>query len=946
MKIRDIKINGLVNPVGFAMETPVLSYKVDETESKRATQVELCVTTEVGEEIYRKSPADFSQKGVELPVDLEPRTGYKVKLRVVGDAGDAAEAETFFETGKREEGWLGKWISPQKQDAQGTIHPILRRVIEIKKKVKKARLYATGVGVFEAYINGEKLGEEYLAPFQSHYETYLQVLTFPVDSLKVGENTWEFLLGKGWYMGTFGLEGQKENYGNRMAAIGELVVTYEDGETETFATDEKFTYCASHIQDSGIYFGEVIDRTKGVAILHSEPAEVFPVQHSEEGSSSFEEKNVEVLEHPEQETGTENLNYEHLKDRISPPLKAQEIIQVQKVLQTPAGETVLDFGQNFAGIPKFTAEFPAGTKVVFDFGEILQEGNFYRGNYREAESQFVYIANGKKEVVTPHFTYFGFRYIKVTGWPGTLKKEDVVGLALYSDMEETGFLHTGNAKIDRLISNTKWGLKSNFMDLPTDCPQRNERLGWTGDAQVFSPTACYHMDTRAFYRKFTKDLRAEQVMLDGAVPNYIPNIGHKDDAGSVWGDVGTFLPYTVYQMFGDKKQLQKDYPLMKDWVDWITKKDQERGERNLFDFGFQFGDWLALDGVSESSFKGSTEDAYVGSMYYARSAEIVAETAEILGDVETAKTYRALYEKIKQAILDEYFTANGRLAADTQASYIIALKFGIYRDRDRVLQQFKDRLKKDGYKIRCGFVGAPLLCTVLAECGEMKTAYDFLLNEEFPSWLYCVNLGATTVWERWNSVMPDGTISDTGMNSLNHYAYGSVMEFVYGYVAGIRPKTPGFEQAILAPHPDARLPKMEASYDSVSGKYVCNTEIQEDGKLRVVLEIPFGCSAEVTLPDTEQAPFVLESGTYEYLYQPTKNYLHPYGAESRLEELAKNPNTLELLFRFVPPYGGMAAGHNAEFQYNTLAEMREKPFIPCDEEAYQTLLEKLAEITV
>ena len=564
-----------------------------------------------------------------------------------------------------------------------------------------------------------------------------------------------------------------------------------------------------------------------------------------------------------------------------------------------------------------------------------------------AKSLFVYISDGREEIVRPHFTFFGFRYVRVTGWPGELEKENFVGKVIYSDLRRTGLVETSNEKINRLYQNTVWGEKSNFIDMPTDCPQRSERLGWTGDAQVFAPTASYHMDTRAFFHKFAKDLRDEQKMLDGGMPNFLPNIGHTEKAGSVWGDIATFLPNTLYTYYGNTEEMEYCYPLMKDWVDFIDRGDAARGEKTyLFDFLDTFGDWLALDGPTPTSFKGSTNDTFVSSVYYYRSAQIVRQMAERLNKEEDAAHYLELEEKIKEAVLNEFFTPSGRLAIDTQAAYVIALKFQVYRDRSRIVEQFKGRLKQDMYQIKCGFVGAPLLCTVLAEAGEYELAYDFLLKEGFPSWLYSVNLGATTVWERWNSVMPDGTISDTGMNSLNHYAYGSVMEFVYAYAAGIRPAEEGFRKAVIAPHPDVRIPEIACSYDSISGRYVCNWKIEKDGKFRVHIEIPFNCEAEVKLPGYEKEVMTLAAGNYDFIYQPEKDLRKPYGRHTTLARIAKNGQAMGILGKYTPALAGIAASGDPEMGSNSLEELSHIGFLPFDPAALETAIGEISDLTV
>lgn len=925
MKITNVRINGIVNPAGFTYDRVSCSWYVEGTESKKQTaaKIEVSDTADFSRLLCVKEGKDLCQQGEDLLMALKPRTTYFYRVSVTGDAGDSAVSDTaYWETGKMDEPWQADWIAPQKEDS---FHPVLQKEFTVEKPVKRARLYATGVGMFEAYINGEKLGQEYLMPYVNNYEKNIQVMTFPVENLQPGSHTLSFLLGKGWYMGLFGLELQKENYGNRMAAIAELHLEYEDGTAQTVLTDGSWTYCGSVIEDSGIYDGEILNE------LLWEEKDNAP-------------KPVEVIEDPAADPGTKNLVKEHLMDRLSLPVIVKETLPVQEIIHTPAGETVLDFGQNFAGFVSFKAAFPKGTKITLECAEILQEGNFYHGNYRDAKSEFVYISDGAKKTVRPHFTFFGFRYIRVTGWPGEPRKEDFTGEVLYSDITRTGYIKTSNEKINRLYENTVWGLKGNFIDMPTDCPQRSERLGWTGDAQVFAPTASYHMDTRAFFHKFMKDLRDEQEFLQGGIPNYVPNIGHKDDCGSVWGDIGTMLPNTYYTYYGDLREMEQQYPMMKDWVDYIDRQDAARGRKYLYDTGFQFGDWLALDGPTPTSFKGSTDDAYIGSVYYYRSTQIVREMAQRLGKAEDAEKYRALEEKIRAAVLDEFFTPNGRLAIDTQAGYVAALKFGLYVDRDKLVKQFVNRLTRDMKQIKCGFVGAPLLCTVMAEAGLYELAYDFLLKEGFPSWLYSVNLGATTIWERWNSVGPDGVISDTGMNSLNHYSYGSVMEFVYAYAAGIRPMEPGFKKAMIDPHPDVRLPKLECRYDSVSGTYACSWEIGKDGVFHVQVEIPFNCEALVTLPGRE--PETLPAGVYTFAYMPEKDLRKPYSKKSTLLRIAADPKAVGVLFAHTPALGGIGMSGNQELGSKTLEELSHDTFLPFDPKELEIAMKELEDIVV
>lgn len=931
MKIYDIKVNGVKDPIGFLYESLCVSWKVTDTDStsQKNARIEVAADRDFNQILTVKEGENLNSSGEQLEVSLSPRTRYFIRITVSGDRGDKAVNDSaFFETGKMDEPWTAQWITTEKQD---TYHPVFKKKFQLKKKVKNARYYGSGVGLFYLYVNGQQAGNEYLTPYITNYEDHIQVITFPVEELlHEGTNELAIYLGKGWYMGTFGLDGKKENFGNRMATIGELHLTYEDGTEEVIATDESFSYQGSSVKESGIYYGEDFYQT-----LYDDKENPL--------------KPAVVLEHPEEDAGTENLRYDHLIDRLSLPVVHHETLPVKEVIITPSGDTVLDFGQNFAGWMVIKKQLPKGARVTFECAEILQDDEFYHENYRTARSQFIYKPDGKTVNAHPHFTYFGFRYLRVTGWPGIIDKYDVEGWAIYSDIERTGYIETSDEKINRLYENTLWSQRSNFIDMPTDCPQRSERLGWTGDAQVFAPTASYHYDTRAFFHKFEKDLRDEQKHTGGAVPNYLPNFGHDRTCAAVWGDIATLLPKTMYRFYGSMEDEKFNYPMMRDWVKYIHEQDVKRGEQDLWNFGFAFGDWLALDGKTATSFKGSTDDGYISSVYYYESAKLTAETADRIGKKDDAAKLTSLAEKIRKAILREYFTESGRCAIDTQAALIIALKFGVYVDRQRTIEQFKDRIKNDCNRIRCGFTGAPLMCSVMADCGMTETLYDFLLNEDFPGWLYEVNLGATTIWERWNSVGPDGKISPTGMNSLNHYAYGSVMETVYSYVAGIKEAEPGFRKALIAPHPDIRIPYVKAGYDSVNGCYALEYQIMSDGTLKVHIEIPFNCTALVELPGYKDSDMELTSGKYDYFYRPDTDFRKPYNQKTPMKRLAKDPAVMDILLKYVPPVAGLAQGAlhgDPEAGAEDMESLSQAFYLGFDPEKMQQAIKEIEDLTV
>lgn len=938
LKIIQMKINGIREPLGFDLENVRLSWKVEDTASKKpvTTLVEAAEDPQFRNLLCRIEGDPADSLGTLLPVSLNPKTRYFVRVKVKGDAGDEAEGTTFFETGRRDLPFAADWIGPE-EDSEVT-HPILKKTFDIEGPVQRARLYVCGVGLFEAYLNGKKIGDEYLTPYLSDYETRLQVITFDAAPyLQEGSNTLEILLGPGWYMGTYGLGLQKNNFGSRLAGIAELDIRLQDGRKFSVLTDRSWTFRGSDIESSGIYDGEVINR-----LLYAD--------------KENPERPVEVIR--TSAGGTKNLDKSHLHDRLSLPVRVLEKLSPAEILHTASGETIADFGQNFAGFVSFGADFPAGTRITMTAGEILQNGAFYHGNYRDARTQFVYVSDGRAETVRAHFTFSGFRYVKVEGWPGELQKEDLLGCVLSSDLSRTGRLSTGNAKINRLYENTLWGERSNFIDIPSDCPQRSERLGWTGDAQVFSRAASLHLDTEAFFHKFCVQLRDEQNKIGGAIPNYVPNIGHRTDACALWGDAGTIIPMNLYEFYGSVDALREAVPMMQDWVEWIRRQDDapEHEKKRLFDFGFSFGDWLALDGPTKESFKGRTDEAFIATCCYFGSAGALGKAFRILADhendarkkkeyQENAERYGSLAEEIRQAAKREYFTPSGRCAVDTQTGLTLALHFGICPDREVTKRQMQACLLQDLHEIKGGFAGAPLLCQTLAENGMTGEAYDLLFRETFPSWLYEVNLGATTVWERWNSVLPDGTISPQGMNSLNHYAYGSVMEFVYAFAGGIRPLEPGWRKALIAPCPDVRFGHVDCSYDSKAGRYACSWRIEENGDLAVKIRIPFGATARVILPeDPEKRDLMLPAGEYEYTYTPVHDCRKIFSWDTKLSRAAGVPEALSVLAACTPPLAGMC--HDPEMGAHTFRDIASMSYLPIRPEDLKKAVEELENITV
>lgn len=803
----------------------------------------------------------------------KPEPGRRYRWQI--SSWESVSPEAYFETAIS---FSAPWITPERPVS----HPTFVRRFQARQG--DARLYITGLGLYEAYLNGHRVGEDLLTPGFTEYTSYVRYQTYDVTALLREDNELQVTLGDGWYKGRFGLKGRTDIYGNRYLLAAEL---RQNGRT-LWQTDRQFEVWSSGFLSSGIYDGECFD-------ANIVPERLCGVELTQAG-------------YP-------------IVPQSGPPVR---VMGERKpiLIRTPKGEQVLDFGQNMAGLVRFTCRTPKGARVTLQAGEILQQGCFYRDNLRDAKARFDYISDGQMRQVCQHFTYYGFRYMLVEGIE-QVDPADFTALVIHSALESTLQCHTSHPKLDRLMANTLWGQKSNFVDIATDCPQRSERLGWTGDTQVFAPTACYQMDCLAFYEKILRDLRVEQLRYDGNLPNYCPSVCMETGGGcAVWSDIATILPWTLYQWYGDRDLLRRYYSLMRDYVDLLRRRDLAHGNTHLYHEG-GFGDWLAGDGVCDQSFVGGTDVGFIFAVYYRHSVTLTARAARVLGQTEEAGELETLAEDIREAILAEYFAPNGRFCLDTQTAYVLALHYGIWRDRQRVMDAFRTRLERDFFKIKTGFAGTPLMLPTLFECGLDDYAYRLLMNEELPGWLYAVNMGATTIWERWNSVLPDGTISGTGMNSLNHYAYGSVCQAIYGYIAGLRPAAPGWKRAVIAPRTNWRLREIDLAYRSPSGTYRVAWKLLDSGQLDVELSIPSGAVAQVELPGREGMELL--GGDYHFLYRPETDYLHPFSRNSFLYDILRNEDAAGVLRRCRPDVYATATGKNPEFLTMTLAEMAAIP---------------------
>ena len=890
MQIYDMKVNHLTNPLGFRMPRTVFSWKVKEAEGRRQAAARLQVAADEGMgEILFDSGFDAAADSLAYPAALilKPYTCYYWTVTVRSEAGEeAAGAVQWFETAKLQEAWSGKWITCDSAEKR---HPFFEKDVQVDRPVKRARLYICGLGLYEAFYQAkqgdtagglQRIGEEYLTPYSNDYNEWVQYQTYDVTELLQSSGRLSVLLGNGWYKARFGFSALEDVgfYGNDWKLIAELRIVYEDGSEAVIGTDESWRVRRSKIAFSNLYDGELRDDTL---------AETEPCQ-------------AQLCEPPK---GV-------LTERMSLPVTVHETFEPVELLHTPAGELVLDLGQEITGLFALRVKQPAGKRIHVRTGEILQGGNFYNENLRTAKSEYIYIADGSEQVIIPHFTFYGYRYVKIEGIPD-LKKEDFKGLALYSDFQETGFMKTGNALLNRFIENVRWGLKDNFVDVPTDCPQRDERMGWTGDAQVFSPTAMYLTDPYAFYAKYLYDMGKEQHALDGGVPHVVPSCGVEDSA-CVWGDAACIIPWNLYLFFGDKSILEEQFESMRSWVDYVSRVD---GDNHGWREVFHFGDWLALDhpeGGSEQVL-GATDEGFIANLYYAVSAGLVAKAAGVLGYREKEERYHRLSEEQFAAVKKEYYSATGRCCIKTQTALLLTLKYHLTENEELAKKQLLQLFQFSHGKLRTGFVGTPLMSNILSDHGMDELAYHLLLNEEYPGWLYEVKLGATTVWERWNSLLADGTISGISMNSMNHYSYGSVLEWMFRHAAGIDSvdEAPGFRQARFAPVLNWRVRSMEASYDSAAGVYACSWKLADREHVTVSVTIPFQCSAFLHLPlapqevyadkanpmfaDVQDGVCHLPAGTYTVSYRLTEPLRKTYDMDTPMWKLKAEPEVVQRL---------------------------------------------------
>lgn len=888
MKLTNLRINHIATPLGFNLQgKPLLSFQVIESLGEREVSVSIKVAldSEYKKIVFNSGIIEDIQTMYSLDFTLSSRTKYFVHIIVQSNLNERAEETTWFETGKMDEPWSASWIGSKTNKIRV---PRIYKNLKIDGDVESIRAYVACAGLYAVSINGIKAGNEYLTPYCNDYSSWMQVITHDLtDYFKQGDNSFEFTLSNGWYKGSFTYARVENIYGDQLAVLSEIHIKYKDGRNEIINTDDTWLISDSVYDLAEIYDGVEINYRKTINQIHNSES---------------------IL-----------IDYAKLQDRLSLPVKVMENRRAKSIFMTPNGEMCLDFGQNMVGWVSVDTSFFTSRDFQLQYFEVLDSnGNVYIENLRTAKASFTYLSDNKVRIVEPEFSYYGFRYVQIKGLDD-VSKDAFIAKVVYSEMSQVGYIETSNEPLNKLFQNALWSQKGNFVDVPTDCPQRDERLGWTGDAQVFCGTALFNMDSSAFYNKYLYDLQCEQNKLNGGVPVVVPSFATGYPANDVfkasvagWGDAATIIPWTSYLHTGDKYALKRHYPIMKNWVNYIRS---HASENNLWERDFQLGDWLALDNPNHESMFGITPSILVASAFYLYSTEITKLAAEILDYDEDKQEFENLAGKIRKSLKNEFVTASGRIASDTQTADVLALMMEFYSDLSKTVTSLETKIQSNNGHLNTGFVGTSYLCKVLSNNGANDLAYKLLLNKDYPGWLYQVEKGATTIWERWNSIHPDGKFNDSGMNSLNHYAYGSIIEWIYRFAAGIQPlhKGAGFRAIQYAPQPNPRLKWLKVSYNSACGKYSSEWQINLDS-LKFKLEVPFNGCAELKLPDTPNQiningkPILykngmrLNKGVYEIDYIPTKAYYINYNLQTTIDLILDHPKLVEIVSTLIPEF--------------------------------------------
>ena len=745
--------------------------------------------------------------------------------------------------------------------------PYFRKSFAVKSAIQRAVVYVTALGLYEMHINGERVGDHILAPDWTDYRKRVRYQAYDVTSLlKTGGNAIAVLLANGWFSGHIG-NGGNAFFGKQPAFLVQLEVTYADGHTEQVVTDDSWKTHASPTLSSDFMFGESYDARRELKDWDQ--------------AGLDESQWVPVLRRDE--------SARRLESQVMEPVRQICELKPKTVTEPTRGSWVYDLGQNMVGVVRLQVSAPAGTKLTLRHAEMLNpDGTLYTKNLRGAPSVDHYICRGGGvEIWQPRFTFHGFRYVEVTGLTGQPKKDAVTGIVITSDTTPTGEFACSDDRINQLQSNIRWGQRGNYISVPTDCPQRDERLGWMGDAEVFIRTATYNADVAGFFSKWLVDVDDGQSPA-GSFSDVSPNTMGANGVPA-WGDAGVICPWTIYEVYGDRRILEQHLPAMTKWVDYLHRHSKDLIRET--DRGNDYGDWLSIEA--------DTPKDLIGTAYFAYATHLLAKSYRALGRDADADKYEQLFQAIKVAFNQRYVAADGRIQGNTQCAYAMALKFELLPDalRPKAAEYLEQDIQAKGGHLSTGFVGVSYLLPVLTQAGKADAAYGLLLQDTFPSWLFSVKHGATTIWERWDGWTPEKGFQDPGMNSFNHYSLGSCGEYLFGGIGGIRPASPGFKTILIEPVIRDGLTWAKTSYDSIHGTIA--TAWKHEGKqLTLEVVVPANTTATVYVPatdrtnitengkpveqaegvkllrrDNEKAIFAVVAGTYKFTSEikPTRN---------------------------------------------------------------------------
>jgi alpha-L-rhamnosidase len=810
--------------LGIATVTPRLSWTVADADPgyvQRAYEVEI---TRAGRaELHAVESAE--QVLVDWPAPpLRSREAASVRVRVRDETWSAWSDAAVVEAGLLHAAeWRARFVSPVDLGGLDQPAPLISGTLDVAGTVASARLHATAHGVYSPMLNGVPVGDEVLAPGWTAYDSRLRTQVYDVtDLVRTGRNDLDVLLGNGWYRGHLAFNGRRAIYGDRLALLAQLEVTTTTGETHVLATDASWTARESGILADDLYDGQVTDLRR---------------QH--DGTHSTNPR-VEVVEG----------DLSGLVAADGPPIRRTESIPATAVWQSPNGRTLVDFGQNLVGWVRLrVGDLPPGTEVTVRHAEVLENDELGTRPLRAAKATDTwFVAGDPEERLEPCFTFHGFRYAEVSGVPG-LTTEDLEAVVVGSDLPRTGWFASSDPLLDRFHENVVWGMRGNFLDVPTDCPQRDERLGWTGDIQVFAPTATFLFDTAGFLSSWLADLAVEQ-LPDGTVPHIVPYVSTSEPMttpAAAWGDAATIVPWVLYERTGDRGILARQFPSMRAWVDKVA---EVAGSDRIWAGGFQYGDWLDPTAPPEDPYRAKADPDVVATAHFARSASLVAAAAGVLGLQDEAERYAELADEVRTAFIRRFVSAEGRITSDAATVYALAIEWSLLSGawhREAAGRRLAELVEASGCRISTGFVGTPLVCDALTSIGRADLAHRLLMQTECPSWLYAVTMGATTVWERWDSMLPDGSINGSEMTSFNHYALGAVADWMHRSVAGLAPGDAGYRQIVVRPQPPEGLAFAEARHLTPYGEAEVAWRRSGD-RFRLDANVPVGATALVTLP--------------------------------------------------------------------------------------------------